>query len=73
MAMSTCPKCGGHMWEIKQVEPARSRFKLYFVQCSMCGTPVGVHEYDNVGAMLGRQNDAIKKIAEAVNVYVDLD
>lgn len=45
MALSTCGKCGGHSWEIKETEPRGSSVKWYFVQCSGCGVPVGVVDY----------------------------
>jgi hypothetical protein len=47
MAASTCTKCGGMVFDIQQVEPYGSRFKMYFVQCRMCGGVVGVIEYHN--------------------------
>src|SRR5438309_6972481 len=34
MAISTCVKCDGHFFELKQAEPKGSSFKVYFVQCS---------------------------------------
>ena len=73
MAMSKCVACGGFSFEIKQAEPSQSAFKLYFVQCSMCGGVVGVQEYHNIGAMLRDQNKAIKAIAAKVGVYVKLE
>jgi hypothetical protein len=50
MAISTCTKCGGHLFEIRENEPRGSRFKLMFVQCSSCGGVVGVIDYYNIGA-----------------------
>jgi len=73
MAFSTCGKCGNHFWEIEQFEPQGSAFKLYFVQCAQCGTPVGIMEYDNIGEMLRQQNEAIKRIATRLGVVVDLE
>ena len=70
--LSTCPKCETQVFEVKMVEPIGSNYKLYFIQCAQCGTPVGTAEYNNVGAMLAKQNEAIKKIAKALNVSVDL-
>ena len=72
MAYSKCPHCGNTSFELKEVSPSQSRYKLYFVQCSSCGAPFGVMDYMNIAAMLSQQNEAIKKIANAVNVYVDL-
>jgi hypothetical protein len=72
MALSTCGKCGWRFWEIAQVEPRDSRFKICLVQCAKCGTPVGAMEYDNIGTMLEKQNEAIKKIAAQLGVGVNL-
>lgn len=52
---STCAKCGGHSFKIEMKEPAGSRYKFNFVQCSSCGTPVGVVDYFNTGAQLEEQ------------------
>jgi len=52
MALSTCVKCDGHNFEIKEVSPNNGSFKYYFVQCSSCGGVVGVVEYYNTGAIL---------------------
>jgi len=73
MALSTCGKCGNRFWKINMVEPCGSAFKLYFVQCAQCGTPVAAMEYSNICAMLSKQNDAIKQIAARVGVVVDLE
>jgi transcription elongation factor Elf1 len=72
MACSKCPHCGSSSFELKEVEPSQSRYKLYFVQCSSCGAPFGITEYMNTTDMLKKQNEAIRKIAKAVNVHVDL-
>ena len=52
MALSTCVKCGGTLFETSEVEPLGSKFKLIFVQCAICGGVVGVLEYYNVGEMI---------------------
>jgi len=52
MAMSTCAKCGGHFFEMKENEPTGSQFKIMFIQCSGCGGVVGVTEYFNIGSKL---------------------
>ncbi len=53
MAMSTCIKCGNHIFEVVENEPISSRFKLLLVQCSQCGgVVVGALDYYNIGAEL---------------------
>jgi hypothetical protein len=54
MAMSTCVKCGGHYFEVKENSPNGSSFKLMFIQCSSCGGVVGVQEFYNTGALVQR-------------------
>lgn len=72
MASSCCAKCGNLSFELKENAPQGSRYKLLFVQCSSCGAVVGVLDYDNIGAVLRKQNEAIKRIASAAGVHVDL-
>jgi hypothetical protein len=72
MMFPSCVKCGQLMFEIVEATPARSNFKLMFVQCAMCGAVVGVMDYDNIGARLRKQDEAIKKIAQKLGVHVDL-
>ncbi|MGA7806449.1 hypothetical protein [Bradyrhizobium sp.] len=42
MALSTCPKCAGHSFELALFTPLGASHKLALVQCAVCGTPVGV-------------------------------
>lgn len=52
MAISTCVKCGGSRFELKENEPYGSRYKLMFVQCTNCGGVVGAVDFFNTGAEL---------------------
>jgi transcription initiation factor IIE alpha subunit len=52
MARSSCPKCAGFNFEIKEFAPYGSAFKLMSVQCSSCGSVVGALEYFNSGAKI---------------------
>jgi hypothetical protein len=56
MAVSTCAKCGGHGFELAPFTPIGESRKLAMVQCSQCGTPVGV--VDPAG---GAQIEALRK------------
>ncbi len=42
MAISTCNKCNSHSFELAICTPVGESKKLTLVQCSACGTPVGV-------------------------------
>ncbi len=72
MALPTCPKCDNGYFTLSQITPSGSAFKLFAVCCSSCGAVVATLDYENIGAMLHKQNAAIKKIASAVGVSVDL-
>jgi hypothetical protein len=63
MAQSTCPnpECKGHSFQLSENSPSGSAFKLQFVQCSNCGTVVGVLESHNSAVL-------IQKLANALNV-----
>jgi transcription initiation factor IIE alpha subunit len=81
MAFSSCPKCNNSFFEIVENTPARSNFKLQFVQCSSCGAVVGVMEYFNTGAKIAEvlkeietlksndrmMNDTLSRIVYALN------
>lgn len=74
MAISSkCVSCGKTTFEIKLAEPKGSKYKVYFIQCASCGGVVGTMNYFNINAQILQQNKAIKKIAQALNVYVELD
>ena len=62
MAISTCVKCGGMHFEMKENTPSTSRYKLLFVQCSNCGGVVGVVDFHNIGDLLHRVLDKVKNL-----------
>jgi hypothetical protein len=76
MAVSTCPKCDSHRFELKDGTPKNSRFNFSYVQCSSCGALVGVMDYFNVGAEtqdikkqlnnLGSSIDALGRLVETL-------
>jgi excinuclease UvrABC ATPase subunit len=72
MALSTCPKCENSIFELKENSPRHSNFKYNFVQCSECGAVVGVLDFFNISALLHDQNIAINKIAQHLNIQIDL-
>ena len=72
MAYSKCGKCGNGSFELVEPTVRGAAYRLYFVQCSSCGVPVAVQEFNNITAMLSKQNQALKEIAARLDVYVDL-
>jgi translation initiation factor 2 beta subunit (eIF-2beta)/eIF-5 len=63
MAVSKCVKCDSTRFELKAMEPADSRYRLYAVQCAACGGVVGVLEGLNTGVLL-------KKLAQKLGVSI---
>jgi hypothetical protein len=60
--MSTCVKCGGRFFEIKEVTPAQANFKQTFVQCTSCGTPVGVIPFYDPGVLAKQNQETLSTI-----------
>jgi hypothetical protein len=56
MAVSTCVKCASHSFELTPLTPIGESKKLALVQCSQCGTPVGVMD-----PTTGPQIEALRK------------
>lgn len=53
MAMSSCPKCDGKMFEIQEKDNVRNAaYKIMFIQCVSCGAVVGTTDYFNVPVLL---------------------
>jgi hypothetical protein len=63
MATSRCPRsdCTSTSFELKEIVPRGSEYKLLAVQCTSCGAVVGVLEYFNSGQLL-------HKLAEKLGV-----
>lgn len=61
-SVSTCAKCGKGAFKLVTQEPAGSRVKINFIQCSSCNAPVGVTDFFDTSALLEKQGEAIKKI-----------
>lgn len=72
MAVSTCAKCGNHVFEVQLNESMHSGYKIYFVQCATCGTVVSTADFFSISSMIIQQNEAIRRIAAKVGVHVDL-
>lgn len=67
MATSSCPKCDKHSFELHTAEPSGSRYKLNFVQCSACGTVVGVVDYYDAGVIGKKQEKALEDLQKQLN------
>jgi predicted nucleic-acid-binding Zn-ribbon protein len=60
MATSTCPKCGGHGFEIIDHTPASATSPVSFIQCVACGSPIGVTEFYNAGYLVKKQEAVLE-------------
>ena len=67
MPDSTCLKCGSHVFEIKETSPQGSQYKLFFVQCAICGVPVSTLDYFNLGTLLKNQERAINNLQRKID------
>lgn len=66
MAVSTCIKCGGHSFELALFTPLGESKKLTLVQCSSCGTPVGIVDPANAPQIEALKNQ-VAAIDERLN------
>jgi len=74
MAVSRCPnpECSGSSFELKTVTPRKSNYEVHLIQCSSCGTVVGLIGNGDVLSHLHVQSDAIKAIADHLGVPTNL-
>ena len=68
MTMPACPKCGSHSFEVQALLPQNSDHALTFVNCTKCGSAVGVMDQANVGHLVGR---VLNEIADKLGVTVN--
>ena len=72
MPASTCVTCGSHSFEVVAFVPLRQTYKLSLVQCSGCGTPVGVldqgakHLVEDLKARIASTDNRLALIAKAL-------
>ena len=66
MATSKCPKCDNTHFEMKENTPKDSNYRLLFVQCSSCGTVVGVMDYYNIGAKIREIEEELNNIKNLI-------
>ena len=72
MAVPTCLKCAGHSFELAMFTPMGESHKLTIVQCSGCGTPIGVLDpasgplLDALKNQVAAIDDRLTRIAKAL-------
>ena len=60
--VTKCPHCNATRFEMKEIEPNDSGYKLNVMQCVGCGAPFGVTDYWNIGTLLKQQEAQIKEL-----------
>jgi hypothetical protein len=66
MAVSACVKCASHGFELALFTPIGESKRLTLVQCSQCGTPVGVID-PTTGPLIEALRKQIADIDERLN------
>lgn len=74
MAPTKCPNpnCVGMSFRLQELNIKNSHVKLVAVCCELCGTVVSTEPGRDVIEILHRQNEALKRIAAALNISVNL-
>ena len=67
LGVTKCPKCEKGSFTLREFEPSGGRFKMNFIQCSSCHTPVGVTEYFEIGTAMKEQNATQQKQAQQLD------
>lgn len=49
---SRCPKCDGTSFEMAEAKITGAAYRHYFIQCSTCGSVVGVTEFFNISNLI---------------------
>lgn len=69
MAISSCPKCTGHSFEIVEQTPNKANFIHLFIQCAACGTVVGTTTFFDAGQLSSQNQQILEKLeARIANV-----
>ena len=65
---SACKHCGAYnSFEIVEQSPKNSKNKLFFVQCSVCGQPIGVLEYFVGWEKMNNIEEKVKRLQSTVD------
>lgn len=69
MAISKCPNpaCGNTFFQLSEANVSGANFKMYFVQCSRCGTVVCAMPYYDPGIIANDNNVLLKDLQSQVS------
>lgn len=59
---STCKNCEGTIFEVVEQSPTNANYKMFFVQCSTCGQPIGALEYYAGWVKMNSIEEKVKKL-----------
>lgn len=67
MSTSRCPKCENSTFEIVTNSPIKSKYKYAFVQCSKCGSVVGVLDFYNIGTLIKDVENKVNELSRQID------
>jgi transcription initiation factor IIE alpha subunit len=67
MALSKCGSCGNGFFEMVEKEPSGSNYKKMFIQCSICGVPIGVTDYYDNSSQIKNLEAKVEKLEKALS------
>ena len=68
MPSPKCPSCSNHSFELNEIAVRNSKYKLYSVQCTSCGSVVSMLNYFDPGVLLKDQEQMLKDIQRGQEV-----
>lgn len=64
MALSSCSKCNGGSFEMKESSVSHATYRILFIQCSSCGCVVGTQSYFDAGFLAKKNQEAIAGLSQ---------
>lgn len=65
--MTACPRCDNSSYRLQELQVTGARYKYYSIQCSSCHAPIGVMDWDNIGAALGELDEKVDSLSAKVD------
>jgi predicted nucleic-acid-binding Zn-ribbon protein len=59
---SVCPRCENNAFELEEVIPLGSNYKMFFVQCTSCKAAISATEYYDAGVLVHEQEKRFDSI-----------
>lgn len=66
--ISTCVKCGHHLFELMKLDVKTASSYMYAIQCANCGVIVSTALYDDTNSLLREQNKALKLMLQKMGL-----